>query len=734
MVRSRTSVVVPVYDGAPLTRECLDLLVGAELAAQIIVVDDASTDETEALLSSYGDKIVVVRNSANLGFAGSCNRGAQEAAGEFVVLLNNDTLPQPGWLDALVAHADLHPEAGIVGAKLLFADGRVQHAGVAFGPNAMPYHLYYGLPGDHPAVNHWRRMKAVTAACLLIRRELFDELGGFDEGFVNCAEDVDLCLRAVALGHEVHYCPDALLYHLESATRGRGDYIRQSEQLYLQRWGGTRSDELDYLREDGLLTVRHTHANRLLLDIDPLLGSVSAPDALEAERAIDDMTRRWMEAVLDRDEALTKLRRKSSLALAVESSGNVVVRPDQPEWHLAPAEHGLAGAEFLRRKCAPLQLRISPRAPRRINVIFEGLQESILFGGHAAVLQLAAALVDAGERVRVIGVDIAATPPETVLAASRDIAGAGRLADLEYVNAFDRDQAIVVSPDDRFVAASWWTMRIAHAAAQQLGTPPPLWLVQEYEPLFYPSGSFAAVARGSYDLPHTAMISSHSLRDYLQRQQIGCFAQGTRWVAFENPLTTIPAPRAADLARPGPRRLLAYLRPASPRNLTEVVLLGLDVADRRGDLPGDWHITGVGTATGRAAHLTLPSGRRIDMFERLSTNRYTALLRSHDVGIALQDSPHPGLVSLDMAAAGMLAITSTHGESKTAEYLRSLSSNIIAVDPDPDAVADAIRAAVLRAPDVTQRLAGSSVSWARSPAAAYPAALVDDVLSMINEG
>ena len=730
----RTSIVVPVYDGAPLTRDCLDLVVDAELAAQIIVVDDASTDETEALLSSYGDKITVLRNASNLGFAGSCNRGAQAATGEFVVLLNNDTLPQPGWLDALVAHADRYPEAGIVGAKLLFADGRVQHAGVAFGPNAMPYHLYYGLPGEHPAVNHWRRMNAVTAACMLVRRDLFDELDGFDEGFVNCAEDVDLCLRAVALGHEVHYCPDATLYHLESATRGRGEYIRQSEQLYVQRWGSTRSDELDYLREDGLLTVRHTHANRLVLGIDPLLGSVAEPDALEAERAIDDMTRRWMEAVLDRDEALTRLRKKSALALVVESSGNVTIRNDQPEWRTAPAEHGLAGAEFLDRKCAPLKLRVSPRAPRRINVIFEGLQESILFGGHAAVLQLASALVEAGERVRVIGVDIASTPPEAVLAAARDIAGAGGLADLEYVNAFDRDQAVVVSPDDRFVAASWWTMRIAHAAACQLSTPPPLWLVQEYEPLLYPSGSFGAVARTSYDLPHSALISSNSLRDYLQRHQIGCFGQGSRWVAFENPLTTVAAPRSADLVRPGPRRLLAYLRPASPRNLTEVVLLGLDVADRRGDLPGDWHITGVGTATGRAAHLELPSGRRIDMFERLSTNRYTALLRSHDVGIALQDSPHPGLVALDMAAAGMLAITSTFSQSKTAEYLRSLSTNILPVDPDPEAVADAVGAAVAQAGDIARRLAGASVSWARSPEAAYPAELVDEVLSMISEG
>ncbi|MEO6156446.1 MAG: glycosyltransferase family 2 protein, partial [Ilumatobacteraceae bacterium] len=211
---NRVSIVIPVYDGATLTQRCLDTLIAQSLDAEIVVVDDASADETELLLSCYGDKINVVRNEFNCGYSVSCNVGVAASSGELVVLLNNDTEPLDGWLDALVGYADDNPQASIIGTKLLYPDGRIQHAGVAFGSSGWPYHLYCGFPGDHPATNRARRFQVVTAACMLVRRELFDELGGFDEGFVNSAEDVDLCLRAGQLGAQVHYCPDSRIIHM----------------------------------------------------------------------------------------------------------------------------------------------------------------------------------------------------------------------------------------------------------------------------------------------------------------------------------------------------------------------------------------------------------------------------------------------------------------------------------------------------------------------------------------
>ena len=568
---TRVSIVVPAHDGATLTQRCLDTLIDQSLDVEIVVVDDASRDETSLLLESYGDKITVLRNEQNEGFARSTNRGVAASTGELVVLLNNDTEPRTGWLAAMVDYADHHPDVGIIGAKLLYPDGRIQHAGVAFGPTGYPYHLYCGFPGDHPATNRSRRFQVVTAACMLIRRSVFDELGGFDEGFVNSAEDVDLCLRAGALGHEVHYCADAVLMHMESATRGR-EIQRQSEMLYHQRWADTvRHDELEYFLDDGLLTITHGPMNRLTIGIDPVIGTVEGADPLSAERAVDEVTRLWVDAIVERDGLLREERRRSVVPIGFDSVG----APTATRFPLigaAPIDRTWARADFLEQKIAPLSLRVTRHSPTRINLLFEGFSAGSSYGGHSTIVQLAAALVASGRRVRIVGTDTHTAHSDIsgaqVLAeAARQIDGADALVDAEYLDASSRDRPIEVSPHDRFVATSWWTMHTADAAARQLGVTPPLWIVQEYEPFFYPTGSFAAAARAAYDMPHSELISTSLLADYLAARSIGAAAHGWRRIVFANSLTSVDPPDARSLDRPTPPRLLAYLR-ESPRNLT----------------------------------------------------------------------------------------------------------------------------------------------------------------------
>ncbi len=726
----RISIVISAYDGAAMTQRCLDTLLAQEMDAEIVVVDDASTDETELVLATYGDKIAVLRNDANVGFAASCNRGVASSSGEVVVLLNNDTEPLDGWLEAMVGYLDEHPEVGVVGCKLLYPDGRIQHAGVAFGPTGLPYHLYRGFPGDHPATNRSRRFQVVTAACLALSRSLYDTLGGFDEGFVNSAEDVDLCLRAGELGHEVHYCADARVIHLESATRGR-DLQRQSELLYRQRWADrVRHDEVDFLLEDGLLDVAHTENSRLLLRIDPLAGRIRDADPLAAERVIDDVTSLWLASEMQLDRLAAAGRRRDAVEVGVDSTGLVHTVERSRRWTDGALDGAWDRYDFLRRKCDPLKLRVVRNHPPQVNLLFEGFATDNLFGGHAAVLQLAAALAGAGRRVRVIGMDQPATARQPIVAAARELTGGDALLDVEYLDASDRDQAVSVSVDDRFVATSWWTMRVAHAAATQLAAPPPVWMVQEYEPLFYPSGAFSAMARATYDLPHAGLISTQTLADHLVSAGVGCFAHGWPAAVFRNPLTTIRPPSAGGLDRPVPRRVLLYLRSA-PRNMAEVVLAGVDLACRRGDLPMSWHVTGVGGDLNGSQRIELPSGRLIETFDRLSPSRYRAMLRSHDVGVALQDTPHPGLVALDMAAAGLTAITSEFGV-KSAAVLRAISANVVGVVPEPDAVADAIAAEVTRAGELDRRAAGAGFDWPRSAAEAYPPAVVDSVQRLID--
>jgi len=287
------SIVVPVHNGAALTERCLDAVL-ADLPAgcEVIVVDDASTDTTAELLASYGEAIQPLPLPRNLGYAGACNAGAAAASGEALLFLNNDTEPEPGWVRALSAHLADHRDAAVVGAKLLYPTGAVQHAGVVIGQDGYPHNLYAGLPAGHPAVNRSRRLQAVTGACMLVRRPAFEAAGGFDTGFANSLEDVDLCLRIGEAGGEVHYCHEAVVTHLESASRGREDRFAKSVGLYRSRWRErVRRDDLSIYAEDGLLGVEYAESHPLRMTISPHLAVVDAAREVEAERLLEGYAR-----------------------------------------------------------------------------------------------------------------------------------------------------------------------------------------------------------------------------------------------------------------------------------------------------------------------------------------------------------------------------------------------------------------------------------------------------------
>jgi GT2 family glycosyltransferase len=280
----RCSIVIPVYNKAHLTRQCVERLLALATPScpfEIIVVDDGSRDATPAMLARFGDKIRVVTHATNQAFARTCNDGAAVARGEYLVFLNNDTIPYAGWLETLVQYAEARPHVGLVGNKLLYPNGTIQHAGVAICQDRMPRHLYVGFPADHPAVNKARRMQAVTGACNLIPRKVFEKAGGFDTAFINCYEDIDLCLRLNEMGYEVHYCPESVLIHFESVSDGRHKFISQSGDVFRRRWESRlRPDDLQYYYEDGLLQITY-YATWQEFTVAPELGIVKTTAAFE---------------------------------------------------------------------------------------------------------------------------------------------------------------------------------------------------------------------------------------------------------------------------------------------------------------------------------------------------------------------------------------------------------------------------------------------------------------------
>lgn len=254
------SIIIPIWNKVELTRQCLTALASntTDVSFEVIIVDNGSTDGTEEFLTELKGDVRIIRNDQNLGFAKACNQGARAARGQYLVFLNNDTIPQPNWLKPLIEEVEEHQDVGIVGGKLLFADGSIQHAGVVFMRSRLsPYHIYQSASGTDSGVNQRREYQAVTAACMLIRRELFEAVEGFDEGFINGFEDVDLCLKVREKGFHVIYQPRSVVYHLESQTPSRKDHDDRNAQLLLERWGSHwwLGDEDLYYHSDGLKLI-----------------------------------------------------------------------------------------------------------------------------------------------------------------------------------------------------------------------------------------------------------------------------------------------------------------------------------------------------------------------------------------------------------------------------------------------------------------------------------------------
>lgn len=245
----RTSIVVPVHNGTDLTRNCLDSLFStpSRRETEIVVVDDASTDGTNPYLRGLRDagRILLVEHSSNQGFAASCNDGAKAATGDVIVFLNNDTIVQPGWLEALVDELVRDDSVGIAGSRLLYPDGRIQHAGIVWEwqeGRPHPEHVFRRADGESTEARICLDYPAVTGACFAIPSALFRELDGFSREFGMYCEDVDLCLRVWDKGLRVRYVPESRLFHLESATpidiQARAEKSRNAADMLRASWSG----------------------------------------------------------------------------------------------------------------------------------------------------------------------------------------------------------------------------------------------------------------------------------------------------------------------------------------------------------------------------------------------------------------------------------------------------------------------------------------------------------------
>src|SRR5262245_8694420 len=216
------SIVIPVMNHAAVTYQCLRTIVQHTAAGgyEIILVDNGSDDATRDLPARIRG-VRVIRNETNLGYGPACNQGAAEARGAFLLFLNNDAFPLAGWLEPLRAVLAEEPTVGAVGPQLLYPDRRLQEAGAILWQDGRGWN--YGRNDDprRSPYRHRRDVDYCSAACLLVRRSVFERVGGFDPRFSPAYyEDADLCLEIARLGYRVVYQPAARVVHVEGLTAG----------------------------------------------------------------------------------------------------------------------------------------------------------------------------------------------------------------------------------------------------------------------------------------------------------------------------------------------------------------------------------------------------------------------------------------------------------------------------------------------------------------------------------
>lgn len=631
------TVIIPSRHNRPMLSTCLPSLAKTDYPSfDVIVVDNGErTADNEAWYErEHGALDLTVRWwDQPFNYSAVNNVAAAEARGEVLVFLNDDTeLVDPGWLRELVSWVR-QPDIGLVGVQLVDPDGLIQHGGVVLGMHGFADHLVAGCrPGDDTLIGSttwYRNSLSVTAACVAVDHGLFDQVGGFDERFDLCGSDVTLGFDMRFLGRRNVVTPFAPVRHLESATRGTSSVESDFPTSFwrYQKW--LRGGDPYYSPN---LSLRTTV---------PQLKPPAEPDPLVA-----------VGRVLDHDFRV--FRQQAS--------------EEEARWL---ADNCRADTELRTKVIAQHEADSLPFDVRTVNWFIPDI-DSPFYGGINTAFRIADQLRrDHGVHNRFV---VNASSNDAYVRSALAAAFPGlESSDIEFIQGFDPQQLAGVAPADVSIATLWLT---AYTVAHFPHTRRRFYLIQDFEPMFYPAGTNYALAEETYNLGLYGLCNTDRLLDIYRSQYGGL---GTSFMPAVDG-TVFHAEGRGRLDHDDPVTVFLYARPGHWRNCWEIASPALgELKKRLGErvrivTAGSW---------ARPDDL----GRGIEHLGLLDYRDTGALYRTADIGIALTLSAHPSYLPLELMACGTPVVAF---DNPAGDWILHHEQNCLRCPRTVDGLADAL--------------------------------------------
>lgn len=645
----KISIIIPMKDKSELTNDCICSILEKSSYSnyEILILNNRSEKEKTFKwfkeIVNFDSRIKVIDANFEFNWSKLNNFGIENASGEVYIFLNNDTLViSKNWIEYLAENA-LRNDIGVVGPMLLYDDDTIQHAGIVVGIGGWADHIFkgmkpvhYGSPFVSPMVN--RNVMAVTGACMAISKSTIENIGNFDEEFIICGSDVEICLRAYEHGLNNIYLSNIRLYHLES--KSRDSYIpeidfKKSYECY------------SFCRENG----------------DPYFNINLDINSVIPKERVDKMDIIKYKNYLKRNPLTAPLYNK--------------VRDVIKE------------ATFVSYDIAEIQ-PINPREQEnfdeiRLNLLVPTVDKNHVFGGVSTAIKFFKQLVDfLNVDSRIIVTDSKIKLENTILVdeynlVNTDIESTDKRQLISFGDRYGK--TIPVAKKDIFVATAWWTaynivpvIKWQKKFYKDSLSNKLIYFIQDYEPGFYPWSSRYLMADSTYqlDIETIAIFNSKQLEEFFNNNKYKYkfkFKYSFSPSLNENLLKFLMDNKDKFKRK---KQILIYGRPSVQRNAFELIIASLKEWVNIYEKASEWSIISAGEAH---REVEISKGVNVKSLGKLTLEEYSRVMLETSIGISLMVSPHPSYPPLEMATFGVKTITNCY-DNKDMSYF---SKNIISL-------------------------------------------------------